>query len=276
MLDIKQSTKSVYKYGLRDFLKWNAERALDATTPIQYKVFLRARTDISTGTKNLYLSAMRALMTQLHRSSVTDRDFGKSVRGFTLSRGHKKSPISDAQVEKVFTYIRKKKDKRLILIFTLLYFQGLRQNEALTIRVEDCLLDERSLWIEGKARDERERVDLHPRTVEIIRWYLNEANIKSGYLLYSKRNATGHISRIQIGRLIAAVHKACGISNGGHGWRKVFTSKLIESGLDLLTVSSFTRHKSIEMLKVYYDRLDKQKKLPTYYGTFDAAVVKTS
>jgi integrase len=73
--------------------------------------------------------------------------------------------------------------------------------------------------------------------------------------------------------MIRAVHEACGIKNTGHAWRKAFTSKLIDSGLDLLTVSAFTRHKSISMLQVYYDRLDKGKKLPIYYETFDASPI---
>lgn len=275
LLDITESTRKAYRYGLRAFLQWNRGDSLDVSTITRYKRALRDRVDLSASTKNLHLSAARILLTQLYRVGALDRDFGQGVSGFTVAREHKKSAITDEQVAEVFSYLRRKDDKRLILIFTLLYFQGLRQNEVVTARVEDFNEAERTLMIEGKARDERERIDLHPRTVEVLRWFLDRSGLKSGYLLYSKRTVEGHMSRVQLGRLIRAVHKDCGISNSGHAWRKVFTSKLIESGLDLLTVSSFTRHKSIAMLQVYYDRLDRKKKLPLYYDVFEKQPVET-
>ncbi len=269
LLDVKESTRKVYRYGLRDFIAWNTSQSLNAHTITSYKANLRARTDLSASTKNLYLSAVRALLTQLHRVGVIDRDLGKGIKGFGVTRAHKRAPITDEQVTRVFDYLREKKDKRLILIFTLLFFQGLRQHEVISIRVEDLNVSARTLMIEGKSRDDREPIDLHPRTIEVLQWFLEESRLKSGYLFYSTRNETGHISRIQLGRMIRAVHEACEVKNTGHAWRKVFTSKLIEAGLDLLTVSSFTRHKSVTMLQVYYDRLDKSKKLPVYYDTFD-------
>ena len=64
------------------------------------------------------------------------------------------------------------------------------------------------------------------------------------------------------------IHRELGISSNLHGWRKVFTSKLINSGMGLLTVQTFTRHKSIDQLQIYYDRLDKESSLPTYYESF--------
>jgi hypothetical protein len=45
---------------------------------------------------------------------------------------------------------------------------------------------------------------------------------------------------------------------------------LIESGLNLIDVQAYTRHKSIEQLKVYYDRISLRKSLPAYYAVFAA------
>lgn len=268
LVDVKESSRRTYKYGIRDFLKWNSDGQVDLTTVVRYKNNLRDRKDIGVSTKNLYLSGVKLFLRRVHELGVTEKDFSKGVKGFGVTRGIKKSPISDEEVTKVFTYLRKSDDPRLVLIFTLLYLQGLRQKEVLTVRVEDVDVDTRTLWIEGKGRDDKERVDLHPKTVEVFNWFFSTTGIRSGYLLDSPRNPTGHISRIQLGRLIRDVHKTCRIKNTGHGWRKVYTSKLIDSGMDLLTVSSFTRHRSIEMLKTYYDRLDRQKKLPQYYEVF--------
>jgi len=67
-------------------------------------------------------------------------------------------------------------------------------------------------------------------------------------------------------RLVMKAHRQLGIAKNVHAYRKVFTSKLIESGLNLLEVQSYTRHRDVSQLQVYYERLDKAKTLPTYYG----------
>jgi integrase len=149
-----------------------------------------------------------------------------------------------------------------------MYLQGLRQKEILGLRVEDYEPDSLSLWILGKGRDDKERVDLHPQTVRVLDQYLKETGRKSGYLFGSRQNPNGPMTYQNLNVLIRKVHGSVGIKNKGHSWRKVFVSKLIESGMDLLTVSSFSRHQSIEMLKVYYDRLDRKKNLPKYYEVF--------
>jgi integrase/recombinase XerC len=268
VLDVTDSSRQTYRYGIRHFLNWNPSQRVDVTTVVRYKNHLRSRKDIAISTKNLYLSGVRLFLRRLHELGVVERDFGAGVKGFTIAKGTKRNPISDDEVERVFDSVKDSCDPRIELVFGLLYYQGLRQKEILTIQVEDIDRKNSTLLIEGKGRDDKERIDLHPKTIDIISNYLTKTGIRSGYVLSSRKQGLGHIGRVQLGRLIRNVHAQCGISNTGHGWRKVYTSKLIDAGMDLLTVSSFTRHKSIELLKTYYDRLDRQRKLPVYYQTF--------
>ena len=267
-VDISEGTRKTYRYGVKDFLSWNLEGRLDPFVLRDYKNHLRERTDLTTGTKNLYLSGVRTVLKTLFIHGVLPSDPTKDLKGFKMNRTHKSGPISDDEVTKVFRLVREMRDRRLLLIYTLLYFQGLRQKECLTIRVEDLDLGNRTLSILGKGRDDRELVDLHPETVRVLNWYLTETGLKSGYLLYSQKNKSGHMTSRHLSHLLKTVHEKCGLETKGHSWRKVFVSKLIDSGMDLLTVSQFSRHKSIEMLKVYYDRIDHKKKLPKYYEVF--------
>jgi len=267
-VDISEGTRKTYRYGVKDFLSWNHEGRLDPFVLRDYKNYLRERTDLTTGTKNLYLSGVRTVLKTLFIYGVLHSDPTKDLKGFRMTRTHKSGPISDDEVTKVFRLVREMRDRRLLLIYTLLYFQGLRQKECLTIRVEDLDLGNRTLSILGKGRDDRELVDLHPETVRVLNWYLTETGLKSGYLLYSQKNKSGHMTSRHLSHLLTTVHQKCGLETKGHSWRKVFVSKLIDSGMDLLTVSQFSRHKSIEMLKVYYDQIDHKKKLPKYYEVF--------
>ena len=267
-VDVSETTRRTYRYGVRDFLEWNSEGRLDPSTLIQYKTYLRNRSDISTGTKNLYLNGVKSVVRTLHTFGVIEKDPGKGLKGFRVSRTLKRGPITDSEVKKVFGFIQESEDLRLLPLFTLMYLQGLRQKEILGLRVEDYEPDSLSLWILGKGRDDKERVDLHPQTVRVLDQYLKETGRKSGYLFGSRQNPNGPMTYQNLNVLIRKVHGSVGIKNKGHSWRKVFVSKLIESGMDLLTVSSFSRHQSIEMLKVYYDRLDRKKNLPKYYEVF--------
>jgi len=267
-MDLTEGTRKTYRYGVKDFVSWNVDGRLDRPTLTRYKNYLRERTDLTTGTKNLYLSGVRTIVRHLFVNGVLPTDPSKDLKGFKVTRSHKSGPITDDEVTKVFKLVKKLEDRRLLVIYTLLYYQGLRQKECLTIRVEDLNLPTRQLSIVGKGRDDRELIDLHPETVRVLEWYLKETNLKSGYLLWSRKQKSGHMTSRHLSHMIKTTHEQCGLETKGHSWRKVFVSKLIDSGMDLLTVSQFSRHQSIEMLKVYYDRIDHKKKLPKYYEIF--------
>lgn len=68
--------------------------------------------------------------------------------------------------------------------------------------------------------------------------------------------------------------KEVGIDKTLHGTRHYFTTKLIEEyKSDLTTVAHYTRHRSLETLQVYNDRIQQKKDLPRYYSVFDEGVV---
>lgn len=231
---------------------------------------MRRRTDLSARTANLYLAAARTLLHQFFIVGVLPFDASKTVKSFTIGASHKRPPITDAQVRRAFTFARQRNDLRLLLILNLLYRQGLRQKEVVDLRVEHLHTEDGRLAILGKGRDERENIHLHPETVRAFRAYLSESRIAAGYIFPSDKLHDSHIRTNALYRIVERIHDACGIPNSPHGWRKVFTSRLIESGMHLLDVQSYTRHKSLSQLQVYADRITFQKSLPAYYTAFAA------
>jgi integrase len=128
-----------------------------------------------------------------------------------------------------------------------------------------------TLAVKGKGKDDTERVDLHPRMAAILTDYLNAAKLKSGPLLPSRESITNGLSSSMVWRIAIAVHRKLGLNGRNlHSYRKAFVTKLIRTGLPLLDVASYSRHASLEMLNVYYNRMEKQKTLPTYYEAFSA------
>lgn len=266
--DLRPSTRKTYEFAVKDFLRWAEGRSLDQTVLVRYKSDLRARTDLSPKTANLYLAAARTVFRQLFALGVLPFDASKFVRSFDVGPGHKRSPITDAQVARAFAYAAKKTDSRLVLILNLLYRQGLRQKEVVDLRVEDFNDATATLAILGKGRDDRELINLHPETTRALLHYLDARGIGTGYVFPSSKAPGSHIGVAALYRIVRELHVACRIPNSPHAWRKVFTSKLIESGMNLLDVQSFTRHRGLGQLRVYFDRISFAKSLPAYYAVF--------
>mgnify|MGYP000282897982 CR=1 FL=1 len=78
-VDITEGTRKTYRYGVKDFVSWNVEGRLDRPTLTRYKNYLRERTDLSTGTKNLYLSGVRTVVRSLFVNGVTPTDPSKDM-----------------------------------------------------------------------------------------------------------------------------------------------------------------------------------------------------
>lgn len=264
--DLRPSTRRTYVHALRIFTAWAAGRPLDATILVAYKNHLRDRRDLAAKSKNLYLAAARTVFRQLFALGVLPYDASALVKSFSVDPGHKRPPVTDTQVKRAFDYLTRCRDARLVLILNLLYRQGLRQKEVVDLRVEHFNEHDATLAILGKGRDDRELIHLHPETVRALRTYLYGRRMKDGYVFPSRKRPSGHIGTNALYKIVMAVHDACGIANSPHSWRKVFTSKLIESGMNLLDVQAWTRHRSTDQLRVYYDRLSLTKTLPTYYA----------
>jgi integrase len=270
-IDISETSRRQYKREVLPFLKWLGPNQVHPNILLDYKRYLQGLTDIGSGTKSKYLTVARVFLRELYRLRVIPLDVTAGIRSFKMSRPHKKSPITDDELGRIWEHLNSHEaDPRLRVIIGLMYFQGLRRVEVTRLRVEDFNPDAKTLLVWGKGRDDKEVVDCHPRMVLILSEYLSRTRLKSGPLFPSRKKGRGEsLSSNMIYRLVVSVHRQLGIAKNVHGYRKVFTSKLIESGLNLLEVQSYTRHRDVSQLQVYYDRLDKAKTLPTYYATFD-------
>lgn len=264
--DLKASTRTTYLRAIPVFAGWVREHqeTHDPGTLVRFKAWLSARLDLAPATKSVYLNAPRVLYRRLFELGVIDQNLAASVRGFQVTRKHKKSPIGDDQLATLHAYLQHARDPRLTLLFDLLFRQGLRRQEVVQLRVSDFDPTARTLAILGKGRDDHEPVPLHPVTVTSLTAYLEHTGLRDGFLFPSRARRGQPITPLRLYQLVMAVHEELGIANAPHAYRKAFTSKLIDAGMNLLTVQQFTRHRSLEMLKVYYDRIDQQKAMPMF------------
>ena len=274
-LDIAESTRKDYQYFIGRFIEFIDKNGFNVNSLLEYKRGLSSRNDITVSSKNKYFYTAKVFLKELNRQGILPVDVTQNIKGFKQGKKHKKDGLDDDEVntltEKLRELPQSPKNSRLKAIISLLLYQGLRQIEIIRLNVSDVDLGRQIAHIKGKGEDDLEPVDLHPQTVKNLKEYLRLNKIKSGALFFSTSNnrKNQRLSTRSIRNLVKGVLNDLNIDKSTHGFRHTFTTKLIKSFEGhLLDVMKFTRHKCVDTLQVYNDRISTQENLPKFYETF--------
>jgi len=275
-LDLSQATLADYRARLMPFLNFIENNGFDLNSFLEYKRFLRSRNDISVSTKGKLLTVARIFLKELSRQGLLPTDITQNIKSFSQSRKHKKDGLTDAEVARMGRYLRllpkTPENARLKAIISLLTLQGLRQIELVRLNVSDLHLVRSVAYVQGKGRDDKEAVSLHPETVRLLRVYLASNKVADGALFTSNSNNSfrQRLTTRSLQRLVSEVFQKLGISKSVHGLRHYYATKLIRAYEgDLLQVARYTRHSSISTLQIYFDDVQAEADLPRYYQTFE-------
>lgn len=274
-LDISENTRKEYKYRINLFTTFIQEHGFTRNSYLEYKRHLSNRTDLSVSTKNKYLIVARVYCKELNRQGFLLTDITQNVKSFQQSRKHKKDGLTDNEIQKILSHIQtvdsRKATYRIKALLSLLILQGLRQIEIVRLDVNDIDFASQTAFVQGKGKDDKEMVDLHPVTVSALKDYIKNSKIADGALFISTSNNSRkqRLTTKSIRNIINPLLRELEIDKTVHGFRHYFTTKLIQSYKgDLLTVAQYTRHKSLEMLQIYNDTIIHKADLPKYYETF--------
>lgn len=147
----------------------------------------------------------------------------------------------------------------------IMYYAGLRINEATNLRMDDVQLDEDGGWLivrRGKGGKYR-RVPIAPALAEILRDYMTW-RVDSEYLLATKK--TGHISSVTIQAELREARRKLGWSEDitPHILRHSFASQVYQKTQDILVVSKLPGHTNLTTTQVYAHLHDACTK--THFG----------
>ncbi len=274
-LDVNEETRKDYQYRIGHFLNFISNKGLNQDSFLEYKKYLKLRTDYTVSTKNKYLITAKIFLKELNRRRLLPVDITQNIKSFSHSKKHKKEGLTDQEIEKLTFALKELPNSphntRIKAIISLLVLQGLRQVEITRLDVKDIDLVRKTALIEGKGRDDKEIIYLHPETARHIKRYLKANNLKDGALFVSNSNNSrnARITTRGLRLIIKKVLKDLDIEKSVHGFRHYFTTTLLKNYQgNLLRVAQYTRHKSLEMLQVYNDNIEMENDLPKYYKTF--------
>ena len=176
-IDAHDKTIKKYLSDLKLFIDFIEQEGLSIDTYRNYKKMLKAMTTIATKTKNGKLVAAKVLLKELFAKGFLKIDITANVKGFKITQEHVKDGLTAKDVDNIKRIIDTTNDNlkkhKLQAIFFLLAFQGLRQFEVCALTVEDCKLADDTIFVTGKGRDDKERIDLHPDTKAALQKYIN-------------------------------------------------------------------------------------------------------
>lgn len=275
LLDVSEATRKDYKYRIGLFISFIQERGANRNSFLEFKRSLAERTDLAVATKNKYLATAKIFLKEGNRLGEIPADITQNIKTFSQSKKHKRDGLNDEEMSKLTTAIKELPETpanaRLKAILSLLVFQGLRQVEIIRLDIRDIDFISKTAFIQGKGRDDKEPIYLHPETIKAIQGYLKSNKIADGALFTSQsnNNKNQRLTTRAIRDIVKKTLNDLGIEKTTHGFRHYFTTTLIKTYKgDLLEVAQYTRHKSLEMLQVYNDNINRKADLPRYYQAF--------
>ena len=275
VLDVSESTRKEYNVRIKHFIQYTQIHGVNDNTYLSYKRFLSGIDTFSIATKNKYLIAAKIFLDGLYKLQLIPLKITDNIKGFSQNKLHKKDGLNDEDISKIQNYCSTLEptsaNLRLKSIFSLLIFQGLRQIEITRLNVQDIDLKNRTANILGKGRDDKELIHLHPITVKVLKEYLSKYRFREGALFRSESNFSNgsRLTTKSIREIIKQILTSLEIDGSTHGFRHFFITKLIKSYKgELLTISKYSRHRSIQMLEVYNDEVIREQDLPRFYDVF--------
>ena len=275
LLDVSEATRKDYKYRIGLFLDFTTDKGFNRNSFLEFKRALAERTDLAVATKNKYLATAKIFLKEANRQGALPADITQNIKTFSQNKKHKRDGLNDEEIKKLTDAIQilpdTKQNARLKAVLGLLVFQGLRQVEITRLDVKDIDFISKTAFIQGKGQDDKEPINLHPEAIKALQGYLRGNRIADGALFTSQSNnhRNKRLTTRAIRNAVKETLKGLGIDKTTHGFRHYFTTTLIKTYKgDLLEVAQYTRHKSLEMLQVYNDNINRKADLPRFYKAF--------
>lgn len=217
--------------------------------------FCRSKSGVSQNTLNRYISTMNAIL------NMAEDDLG--IKAPAL----KKQPVNDKKVFMLTDDARKKllscyteHDRP---IFTVMAYQGFREQECLQLLWEDIDLKEHTILIRTSKNGETRQAPMNIKTWwALARHWVKEGKPKQGHVWLNTRRKQYTDTRVKVGsspiyrahqRAVKKLEKLYGIKiqMRVHDWRHDWASRMVAKGNNLLIVQKLGGWKSLAMVNRY-------------------------
>ncbi|MBW4057206.1 MAG: tyrosine-type recombinase/integrase [Proteobacteria bacterium] len=225
----------------------------------------------SASSKKLYITVLKTFFTSITENNSDNHDYEKMFRKMRIKVETKEKPsLSEDEIIKTLNSIEKEKRgprnrlinyRNALLCKTFLY-GGIRVNELLPLRLSDYKYDEENnvyaILVLGKGDKERFTyvpAEMVSEELEVLREERGE-----GWNICMTRNDT-IINRSNLWTIISGMFHRAGVDQRGlHILRHTFARRLVNSNVNLKTISELLGHADIAITAKFYARTNEANK----------------
>lgn len=245
LMRYSESTRRVYAYMLREFLKYNYPKKLHEITQTdiyRYQHYIVAEKKCSRSFQNQSINAIKFYLEKI---------LGHDPQFFQLDRPKKVSKLPEVlsleEVQRIFKQTHNIKHKTLLVT---LYSAGLRIGELLNIQIKDVDSSSMRIWVrEGKGVKDRMTV-LSPFLLDLLRIYFKQYR-PTKYLFEGSAGqcySAGSVRKV----LERSAKKAKILKKVvPHTLRHSFATHLLENGTNLRYIQTLLGHTSAKTTEIY-------------------------
>ena len=150
-------------------------------------------------------------------------------------------------------------NKKIHLVFTLIYIYALRVGELVNIRMDDVNVPSKQITIRAEKGGKIRTYDITDDVWKVMKPWLKER--KDGpWLFQAQADSAKPTSRISVQLGFYRIAKKAGITKHSvHDLRHSCASQLAAKGFNVVQVSNWLRHKSISSSLIYMEDIDNKK-----------------
>ena len=258
-----QSIKN-YKSGFKAVFKKQNVLLTEKNVKQQIQKFVETATVADT-TINIYLTAVNVF---LNWASDEENNYIPKKQ-YTLKYKRKinvkvKDEYSREDYELLSKYFQQRNKKEMYLLIQFLWLTGARVGETLTIHLKDLDLTNKRISVPNKLfKGQQEYLLLVPEAVEIVKHIKELAIERKDNKLFSWKE------RRLPNRIMERAEHNIGIKKEGrglHGFRRGFSDRLFEMGLDIPDVQEVMRHRDIATTIKHYKKMQQEKLIDKMTG----------
>jgi site-specific recombinase XerD len=271
-----KATQKAYGSDFRIFDAWCRERGLDSLPAAAASVGAFLAAQASLGKRAATLGRRLAAIKYFHGLAgepdpTGDKTIKATLSGIRRSIGaapiRKRAATADIVLGMVGTSgdatLRQKRDRAVLLIG---FSSAMRRSELVALNVEDLEWTVEGLLIRiRKSKTDQEGVGASVAVpkgetacpVAALRAWLDAAGITEGAVFRAVKKGgrlADRLSGQSIGDIVKAAASRLGFDPatfGAHSLRSGLVTSAVKRGVNLMKISDQTRHRSIEMLRVY-------------------------
>lgn len=277
--NLSSRTMEIYRGILEGFIEYSRGYQGEANIEDINRLFLNGyladkenqSKNFSASSKKLYITVLKTFFSFITENNTDNHDYEKMFNKMNIKTEIKEKPsLSESEILKTLNYLEKLKKEprnriincRNALLCKVFLYSGIRVHELLPYRICDFKLDTEAnvyaLLVEGKGG--KERFVYIPAEMITDELEVLKEERGAGWHVCETRNGT-ILNRSNLWTIMSGIFARAGVDQRGlHILRHTFARRLVNSNVNLKTISELLGHADISITAKFYAKSNEAAK----------------